>query len=108
MGINWWKTRFIQRIKLLSGIWKNHKFILHHLCNRDTGRNLIEYEPVAIIEFQGTVGATGESNGHYICDIKEKSSGLWFRTNDNLEPRQIGIEAVTKNAYVILYRKLDA
>ena len=51
---------------------------------------------------------TGESNGHYICDIKEKSTGLWFKTNDNLEPRQIGIENVTKNAYVILYRKLNA
>ena len=69
---------------------------------------MIEYEPVAIIEFQGTVTVTGESNGHYICDIKEKSTGLWFKTNDNLEPRQIGIENVTKNAYVILYRKLDA
>ena len=95
---------------LLSGIslWKNHNLFNIILCNRDTGSNLIEYEPVAIIEFQGTVGATGESNGHYICDIKEKSSGLWFRTNDNLEPRQIGIETVTKNAYVILYRKVNS
>ena len=69
---------------------------------------MIKYEPVAIIEFQGTVRVTGESNEHYICDIKEKSTGLWFKTNDNLEPRQIGIENVTKNAYVILYRKLNS
>ena len=75
---------------------------------RDIGSNLIQYEPVAIIEFQGTVAATGESNGHYICDIKERSTGLWFRTNDNYVPKQISIADVTKNAYVILYRKLNA
>ena len=69
---------------------------------------MIEYEPVSIIDFQGTVRVTGESNGHYICDIKENSTGLWFRTNDNLEPRPISIEEVTKNAYVILYRKVNA
>ena len=33
---------------------------------------MIKYEPVAIIEFQGTVRVTGESNGHYICDIKRE------------------------------------
>ena len=67
---------------------------------------MIEYEPVSIIDFQGTVRVTGEDS-HYIFDIKEKSTELWFRTNDNLEPQQISIENVTKNAYVILYRKVD-
>ena len=81
---------------------------LLYLFIRDIGSNVIQYEPVAIIEFQGTVAATGESNGHYICDIKERSTGLWFRTNDNYVPKQIGIADVTKNAYVILYRKLNA
>ena len=52
--------------------------------------------------------ATGESDGHYICDIKEKSTGSWFRTNDNYEPQYIEEVDVTKKAYVILYRKINA
>ena len=64
------------------------------------------YEPVSIIEYQGNVGVTGESNGHYVCDIKEKSSGRWFRTNDNSAPKQIELADVSKVAYVVLYRKL--
>ena len=63
-----------------------------------------EYEAVSIIEFRGSVDATGNSNGHYICDILEQNSKTWFRTNDNAEPLSIEVEDVSKQGYVILYK----
>ena len=58
-----------------------------------------------MIEYRGSLTSTGDSVGHYICDIKEKSSGKWFRTNDNNNPIPIEEENVSKSAYVVLYKK---
>ena len=68
--------------------------------------NADAYEAVAVIEYQGTMSSTGESVGHYICDIKDKVSGMWFRTNDNNDPVQIELASVSASAYVVLYKKL--
>ena len=62
---------------------------------------------MAIIEFQGTVSTTGRSDGHYVCDVKDRSTGMWFRTNDNNDPHLIELVDVSKFAYVVLYRKID-
>ena len=59
-----------------------------------------------MIEFKGSLKRTGESEGHYICDIKDKSRWNWFRTNDNSKPIQIRQEDVSKFGYVILYKKV--
>ena len=48
----------------------------------------------------------GETQGHYICDLEDKQTLVWFRTNDNQEPIPISLDNVTKNAVVILYRKI--
>ena len=72
------------------------------LCKNDVS----QYEAVSIIEYQGSVQTTGESDGHYICDIKDKSEGTWFRTNDNKDPLPIEPENVSKCAYVILYKQV--
>ena len=61
---------------------------------------------MSVIEYKGNLRSTGESDGHYICDIKDKSSGKWFRTNDNSDPIQIELEDVSKFGYVILYKKV--
>ena len=66
-----------------------------------------EYEAVSIIEYKGSINRSGESEGHYICDIKDRSTQKWFRTNDNRDPIPIDVEAVSKFAYVILYRKIN-
>ena len=68
--------------------------------------NVSQYEAVSIIEYQGSVRATGESDGHYICDIKDKTEGTWFRTNDNKDPIPIKLEDVSKCAYVVLYKQV--
>ena len=60
-----------------------------------------------MIEFRGSINLDGQSQGHYICDVQEQSSKLWFRTNDNSYPLEILKEQVTKQAYVILLKRED-
>ena len=60
-----------------------------------------------MIEFRGSINLAGQSQGHYICDVQEQSSKLWFRTNDNSYPLEILKEQVTKQAYVILLKRED-
>ena len=48
-----------------------------------------KYEAIGCIEFQGKLSNTGESQGHYICDVRTQPHGKWYRTNDNLEPEEI-------------------
>ena len=77
-----------------------------HTFFRDKADHVSKYEPVSIIEYRGRLNATGESGGHYICDLKDKKSGMWYRTNDNNDPIQIYDINISKSAYVVLYRKL--
>ena len=60
-----------------------------------------------MIEFCASINSAGQSQGHYICDVQEQSSKLWFRTNDNSYPLEILEEQVTKQAYVILLKRED-
>ena len=64
------------------------------------------YEPIAVIQHQGSMTSDGEGEGHYICDVKWKDCKSWFRTNDNCIPISIMSENVTKNAVVIIYRRI--
>ena len=63
------------------------------------------YAPVSVIEFDGTLNNFGESEGHYLCDVKDKTSRSWFRTNDDRFPEEIEIADVSKCGYVILYKR---
>ena len=71
---------------------------------RDTTERTSEYEAVAIIEYKGSVRRTGASAGHYVCDVKDKLSQKCFRTNDDKNPINIGLDDVSKHAYVVLYK----
>lgn len=51
--------------------------------------------------------ADGEAQGHYICDVKLKNSGKWFKTNDNQTPVPILQQNVTKYGIVILFQRID-
>ena len=62
------------------------------------------YEPIAVIQHEGDVATDGETQGHYICDLKWKHSSSWFRTNDNAMPIPIPLQNVTKKGVIILYR----
>ena len=73
---------------------------------RDSQGVANSFEVVAIIEYQGRVSPSGHSDGHYICDVKKKSTGNWFRTNDNKNPVPIDHQNVSTCAYVVLYRKV--
>ena len=63
------------------------------------------YECIAVLEYDGRLRRTGESGGHYTCDVKESISNMWFRTNDDKEPMPIEISDVSQNAYVVLLRQ---
>ena len=80
----------------------------HHitLILRDTGGSQVWYEAISIIEYIGRLSSTGKSDGHYICDIKEKSSNLWFRTNDDSPPSQIRSSDVSQHGYAILLKRV--
>ena len=64
------------------------------------------YEAVSVIEYKGRLSSTGESQGHYICDVKDKNSNLWYRTNDNCDPINLRISDVSQNGYVVLYKRV--
>lgn len=63
------------------------------------------YESVAVLEYDGRLRKTGESGGHYTCDVKESVSKMWFRTNDEQEPMPINVSDVSKNAFVVLLKQ---
>ena len=63
------------------------------------------YEPISVIEYDGRLSPTGESAGHYTCDIKENISKNWYRTNDDCAPLQIRISDVSKYGYVVLLKR---
>ena len=50
------------------------------------------YEAITVIQFAGSVDRrSGQSRGHYTCDVKvkDKASQAWFRTNDSVLPVSI-------------------
>ena len=66
-----------------------------------------EYEPIAVIEFAGSVDRrSGQSRGHYTCDVKDKASQVWFRTNDSVMPVSIESKDVSSLPYVVLYKRM--
>ena len=73
---------------------------------RDSFKQMHVFSPIACIEFQGEVSSTGESRGHYICDVKSSTGGKWIRTNDNYRPKVINESQVSNLPYVVLYRKV--
>ena len=63
------------------------------------------YESVAVLEYDGRLRKSGESGGHYTCDVKESVSKMWFRTNDEQEPMPINVSDVSKNAFEVLLKQ---
>ena len=64
-----------------------------------------QFEAVAVVEYKGAISSTGDSQGHYTCDIKYPHSQLWFRTNDSSIPFPIQLKSVSRYPYVVLYKK---
>ena len=82
--------------------------ILTHIVNfRDASGKDNWYEAISIIEHQGVLSRDGMSAGHYICDIKDKSSKCWYRTNDDKFPFKITTDEVSTKAYAVLYRRIE-
>ena len=78
---------------------------LKNNCRDEDGHQAF-YGPTAVIEFKGRVYPSGESAGHYLCDVKDKTSRKWFRTNEDKFPHQIETSDVSKCGYVVLYKRI--
>ena len=53
----------------------------------------------------GKLNSVGETQGHYICDVKHFATKEWFRTNDCTNPTQISSVEVSKYGYIALYSR---
>ena len=67
---------------------------------------LSKYEAIAVVVFSGRVDNYGQSHGHYTCDVKDKASQAWFRTNDSVMPVSIESKDVSSLPYVVLYKRM--
>ena len=65
------------------------------------------YEPISVIDYRGSIANSGETQGHYTCDVKDVNTSVWFRTNDFQNPVQIKTSEVSKHGYVVLYKQLS-
>ena len=74
---------------------------------RDEGGFQAFYEPISVVEFIGVLTRTGQSNGHYISDIKDIETKAWFRTNDDHDPVEIPVSAASKRGYVVLFKRVQ-
>ena len=74
--------------------------------SRDRSSTYSTFEPIALVEHQGHLSRDGETQGHYICDLEDKETLKWFRTNDNQIPMPVELRNVTKNPVVTLYKKM--
>ena len=83
------------------------KINLNNYFFRDGNGDQYWYEAVAVIEYVGQLSNTGISRGHYICDVKEANSKIWYRTNDGRLPSELRVTEVSQNAYVVLYKRVD-
>ena len=75
------------------------------LYSRDKQGQDCFYEAIAVIEFLGKLSSTGQSRGHYICDVRHFATEEWYRTNDSTTPSKIHQDEVSKYGYVVLYRR---
>ena len=60
------------------------------------------YIPIGVIEHTRLLQSSGTSLGHYVCDIKEKRSNFWYRTNADSYPIQIDVTEVFKHAILLV------
>ena len=70
-------------------------------------KNVHWYQAIAVIEYVGTFSRAGFSQGHYICDVKEADSSTWYRTKDEKISIKLDVSEVSKNAYVVLYKRAN-
>ena len=57
---------------MFSSGWYCEELIptINFLTPRDVNDSEDWYETISVIEFKGTLSLTGQSEGHYICNVK--------------------------------------
>ena len=74
---------------------------------RDSAGQEAKYESIAVLEYKGRVDLSGESRGHYICDVRHvENKQIWFRTNDSCDPIPIKEKDVLKMDMLFSLKKV--
>ena len=63
------------------------------------------FEPIAVVKHEGNLNLSGNSAGHYVCDVKSFDDQNWYTTNDESIPKLIPKHKVTRYGYIILYKR---
>ena len=69
---------------------------------RDLNGEDFFFEPIAVIEHHGNTS----KRGHNTCDVKDYATKRWYRTNDDNLPKMISSSEVSKQGYVVIYRRI--
>ena len=96
-------TVILQRTKIIDGretIVENEVHSTDTVVLFDSIGIRATYEPIAVIQHQGSINIQGQSSGHYTADIKNGQQ--WFRTSDNDIPVAITPSQVSKTGYIII------
>ena len=84
----------------------NNKVLLNLTYFRDAVGFHHFYQAISVIEYRGIISSSGQTRGHYTCDVRDAQTNSWYRTNDNANPLQIPEADVSKQGYVILYKRI--
>ena len=63
------------------------------------------YTPLSIIQHSGGIEHNVRSARHYMCDVKNIQDNKWYHTSDSTEPRVLRKNQVTKNGFIVLYKR---
>ena len=79
-------------------------YLLPGLAERITDPRQMHYELIGVVNHSGTADF-----GHYYAYCKDQYNGgnNWFEYNDSMVSAVRAEEVVTKNAYVLMYRRKD-
>ena len=73
----------------------------------DSQNSVRKYSPICIIYHQGGIEERRGTVRHYMCDIKNKMDGCWYKTSDASQPRKLKTEEVSKNGNLILFKRIS-
>ena len=96
---------FVVCLKRSEENYSNRVIATHDITLVDSNNHPRVYTPLSIIYHQGGVEHDVRSVRHYMCDLKDVKNDKWFHTSDASEPKLLKTQQVTKNGFIVLYKR---
>ena len=80
--------------------WNSHVFYGTGMALESFGSYL-----TSIFQHSGGIEHNVRSARHYMCDVKNIQDNKWYHTSDSTEPRVLRKNQVTKNGFIVLYKR---